>query len=175
MEFQKFPKIARLSRNCIITEKIDGTNAQIYIGKDEEFLTGSRKRWITPENDNAGFAKWAMEHKEELLQLGPGRHFGEWWGLGIQRKYDLDEKRFSLFNVERWTEENTPNCCHVVPILYSGMFTTHIIATILGHLDYTGSLAAPGFMNPEGIVIFHTASGTLFKKTIKDDEKPKGA
>jgi hypothetical protein len=29
VEFAGFPKIARLSRECVITEKIDGTNAQI--------------------------------------------------------------------------------------------------------------------------------------------------
>jgi hypothetical protein len=28
-------------------------------------------------------------------------------------------------------------------------------------------------MNPEGVVIYHTASGQLFKKTIENDEKPK--
>jgi len=46
MEFVSFPKIARLSRECVITEKIDGTNASIYIGNDGNenpvFLTGSR-------------------------------------------------------------------------------------------------------------------------------------
>ena len=102
-EFQEFQKIARLSRNCSITEKIDGTNACIYIGEDGEFLTGSRTRWITPEDDNYGFAKWALAHKDELMALGPGRHFGEWWGSGCQRGYGLTngEKRFSLFNTSR--------------------------------------------------------------------------
>jgi hypothetical protein len=28
-------------------------------------------------------------------------------------------------------------------------------------------------MDPEGIVIYHTAAGTLFKKTCVDDHKPK--
>lgn len=31
MEFQGFQKIPRLSRECIITEKIDGTNAFIEV------------------------------------------------------------------------------------------------------------------------------------------------
>ena len=69
MEFQEFPKIARLTRECTITEKIDGTNASIYIGENGEFLVGSRSRWITPEEDNYGFAKWALANKEELLKL----------------------------------------------------------------------------------------------------------
>jgi hypothetical protein len=103
--FESFPKIGRLSRNCTITEKIDGTNAQIYIGEDGEFLTGSRNRWVTPgKQDNYGFSRWAHEHKDELMTLGPGRHFGEWWGLGIQRGYGLQEKRFSLFATHRWRD-----------------------------------------------------------------------
>src|SRR5882724_293770 len=103
MEFTEFNKIARLSRNCVVTEKLDGTNASIVIGEAGEFLVGSRTRWITPEDDNYGFARWAHTHKEELLTLGPGQHFGEWWGNGIQRKYGLSEKRFSLFNTARWS------------------------------------------------------------------------
>src|SRR3990167_1858406 len=87
MEFKEFPKIARLSREAIVTEKIDGTNASVFIGEDGMFLTGSRSGWITPEKDNYGFSRWAHVHKDELLKLGPGMHYGEWWGQGIQRKY----------------------------------------------------------------------------------------
>ena len=122
MDFIPFPKMPRLSREVIITEKIDGTNAQIFIADDcETMLVGSRNRWITPVDDNAGFARWCEENYEELLKLGPGRHFGEWWGRGIQRNYGLKEKRLSLFNVDRWARAR-PDCCHVVPVLYRGMF-----------------------------------------------------
>jgi hypothetical protein len=41
-------------------------------------------------------------------------------------------------------------------------------------LERAGSAAAPGFMEPEGIVVWHEAAGTLFKKTILDDDAPKG-
>ena len=177
MEFESFAKISRLSRDIVITEKIDGTNAQVYIGEDEEFLIGSRNRWITPESDNAGFARWATENKEELLELGVGRHFGEWWGQGIQRRYNLKEKRFSLFNTHRWGDDGVdkrPACCHVVPVLYSGAFDTAKIEEVLADLAEHGSYASEGFMNPEGIVIFHTAGNLLFKKTIKNDGVPKG-
>ena len=174
-EFEEFPKIARLSRECIITEKLDGTNAQVFIGEDGEFLVGSRNRWITPEDDNYGFARWAMDHKEELLALGPGRHFGEWWGQGIQRKYPIGEKRFSLFNVSRWGDDAVrPACCHVVPTLYKGEFTTAAVENCIKNLRELGSVAAPGFMNPEGVVVFHLAAGIGFKKTIEKDEVPKG-
>ena len=94
IDFKEFPKMARWSREVIITEKIDGSNASIYIGENDEFLTGSRTRWINPDDDNFGFSRWAHENKEELLKLGSGIHFGEWWGCGIQRKYGLSEKRF---------------------------------------------------------------------------------
>ena len=175
MEFQKFNKIARLSRDCVITEKIDGTNAQICITEEGEFLVGSRRRWITPGDDNFGFAKWAHENKEELMKLGVGHHYGEWWGQGIQRKYNMDKKMFSLFNTYRWADdEDIPKCCRIVPILYKGIFNTNSADEMLQHLKKNGSLASPGFMDPEGIVIFHKHSGTLFKKTIKNDELPKG-
>ena len=107
--------------------------------------------------------------------LGPGRHFGEWWGSGIQRGYGLPkgEKRFSLFNVKRWTE-NRPQCCYVVPVLYQGDFDTGVNLDTMKTLAYGGSLAAPGFMKPEGVVIYHTAGNVLFKKTFEKDEKGKG-
>jgi len=174
IEFSPFAKIARLTRQMIVTEKIDGTNASIYIGEDGSFLTASRNRWITPENDNAGFAKWATEHKDELINLGVGHHFGEWWGQGIQRGYGLTEKRFSLFNVSRWEDEEVrPKCCGVVPILYRGMFDTKVVDDLVAHLAIHGSYAVDGFMKPEGVVVYHVASGIMFKKTIEKDETPK--
>jgi hypothetical protein len=171
IEFQGFPKMARLTRDCLITEKIDGTNAQVCIGEDGEFRVGSRTRWITPDNDNFGFARWAYEHKDELLKLGPGRHFGEWWGAGIQRKYGQKEgKFFSLFNVLKWADVNVrPACCLCVPVLYRGLFDTVEINGVLEHLKTTGSWVVPGFMNPEGIIVHHLAAGVSFKKTLQDD------
>lgn len=77
--FEGFPAIPRLKRQCVITEKIDGTNAQICILEDNRIIAGSRTRWITPEDDNFGFARWVKEHEDELRLLGPGSHFGEWW------------------------------------------------------------------------------------------------
>jgi hypothetical protein len=170
--FIEFPKMPRLSREVIVTEKIDGTNAQVHITDDGLILAGSRTRWISPEADNFGFAAWVRDNAEELTKLGPGSHFGEWWGAGIQRRYGLTEKRFSLFNVDRWSEDR-PACCHVVPVLYRGTFDTARIDEQLESLRRCGSAAAPGFMNPEGIVVFHIAGRVGFKKTIHKDEVPK--
>ena len=212
-EFEEFPKIARLSRSCVITEKLDGTNAQVHIqalGSNaalDPVLTlavvdglgvraGSRNRWLTAAADNFGFARWAIENAPALVQLGEGRHFGEWWGSGIQRGYGLPkgEKRFSLFNVARWhaaggsprltysadprlqpkSSSEAPACCSVVPVIADGIFDTALIAGSMATLAERGSMAAPGFMKPEGVVIYHEASGQLFKKTLEKDDAPKG-
>jgi hypothetical protein len=189
MEFQKFPSIARLSRDVIVTEKIDGTNAQIFIALDgDQMLIGSRTRWITPAEDNYGFAAWCMANEDEIRKLGPGRHFGEWWGPGVQRGYGIKEKRLSLFNVARWhlageiprlihtqdpriikTTHELPTCVGLVPVLWQGIFDTGMIEGVLTHLAATGSKASPGFMTPEGIVAFHVNGNVGFKKTLGDD------
>jgi hypothetical protein len=192
VEFVEFPKMARLSRECIVTEKIDGTNACIKITEDGGFLTGSRTRWITPSDDNYGFSRWAHGNKNQLMKLGPGTHFGEWWGSGCQRGYGLSngEKRWSLFNVARWClageepqriptadpriekyQQVLPECCHLVPVLYRGIFDTFHVENALSVLKVFGSKASPGFMRPEGVVCYHVAGNIGFKKTIeKDDE-----
>lgn len=175
MKFSPFPKIARLSREMVITEKLDGTNASIFLGENGEFLTASRTRWITPQDDNFGFAAWAHDNKNELLRLGPGHHFGEWWGRGIQRNYGQKERHFSLFNVHRWADpEARPACCQVVPQLCRVLFSSSVIENVMLLLKENGSAAAPGFMNPEGVMIYHTAARTMFKKTFDHDEEGKG-
>lgn len=193
-EFKEFAKIYRFSRPCIITEKIDGTNGLVHITEDGQFFTGSRSRWITPEQDNYGFSKWAHEHKDELMTLGPGSHFGEWWGQGIQRNYGLKEKRWSMFNVSRWylhgtepkqfatpdprvfkSQQVLPPCVGLVPVLWQGGFDdiTALVSICLSDLKRDGSKAAPGFMKPEGIVIYHVQGNILLKKTLEKDDQSK--
>ena len=174
--FVEFPKIARYNRGIVITEKIDGTNAQVYVNDTgDRAYAGSRSRWITPEDDNHGFARWVRQNHDELLRLGPGSHFGEWWGAGIQRRYGLTEKRFSLFNTARWTAESPPPaCCHVVPVLHHGLITKVDVLQVLDNLRTGGSVAAPGFMNPEGIVVYHVPSRNLYKMTLDKNDEHKG-
>lgn len=211
MQFQPFPKIPRLFRDIVITEKLDGTNASILIleeplsdgspygfdGNVEAFkknrtwtdgsrhvFCGSRNRWITPAQDNYGFAAWVANNIEKLLNLGHGHHFGEWWGQGIQRNYGLKEKRFSLFNTHRWGRHGEEGQqaffekfgCYVVPVLHEGGFSfqERTIEDVLLYLKITGSLAAPGFMNPEGIIVYHKAGDHLYKVLLENDDKPKG-
>ncbi len=198
--FVPFPKIARLSREVIVTEKIDGSNACVFVSDDGLSLrAASRTRWITPGDDNFGFARWCEANTAELLKLGPGRHYGEWWGSGIQRGYGLPkgEKRFSLFNVARWADRHTvppesensrlvdldtmkwaPACCYVVPVLARASgFEALDAPGVMQLLGFGGSCAAPGFMKPEGIVIFHAQGNVAFKKTFDKDDagKDRGA
>jgi len=73
--FQAFPKIPRLFREFVMTEKLDGTNAQVLITplaavaleeRDKAVdvvdglavFAGSRARFVTPADDNFGFAEW---------------------------------------------------------------------------------------------------------------------
>lgn len=164
------------AQHILITEKIDGTNASIWINDDcTELLCGSRTRWITPESDNFGFATWAYANKDVLLGLGKGTHFGEWWGLGIQRCYNMRERRFSLFNTTRWdTPEQQERLASidgvgVVPTLYQGPFSEEIIDKTMDDLWANGSSASSGFRNPEGIVIYMPGTRSLFKKTFGDN------
>ena len=173
--FEPWPKISRYNRTITVTEKVDGTNSAVYIPNDGLTIhAASRTRWITPEDDNYGFARWVSEHTEELLKLGPGYHFGEWWGAGIQRNYGLKEKRFSLFNTSRWSDpESRPACCGVVPVLTSGPICDIDVRAILNRLRESGSVAAPGWMSPEGVVVYHSASRTLYKMTLDNQDAHK--
>ena len=172
-EFKAYSSIPRLFRGCTVTEKLDGTNAIVHISDDGVTVTaGSRNRWLSLEHDNYGFGRWVSEHEAELKSLGPGYHYGEWWGCGIQRRYGLSEKRFSLFNVGRWgtggpDADKLPACCGVVPVLYEGEFSQGHIMECLAGLKATGSVAAPGFMDPEGIVVL--VNRNLFKVTLGGD------
>lgn len=206
-DFVSFPKIARLSRDVVITEKLDGTNASIWIDRPEDVSpasqdiigfvvtegapaivrAGSRNRFIVPGRDNFGFATWVEAHLAEIADLGIGVHHGEWWGKGIGRGYGLTEKRFSLFNTSRWLMGVTrpdgedewvptaPLCCHVVPLLYVGPFETGQVESSLNLLRAIGSVAAPGFDKPEGVVVYHTAANVMFKKTFEHDNEGKWA
>lgn len=182
-EFQKFDKIPRL-RTCtlVVTEKLDGTNGQVYVPEDprDKVLVASRNRWIIPGKitDNYSFAEWVEANAEALRRLGPGRHYGEWWGAGIARGYGLTERRWSLFDSSRWTgklPEGLPSNVHVVPVLgvrqlwNAELGTARIIDEAILQLQLKGSVAAPGYRNPEGIVVRAGYHGQLYKFTLDGD------
>lgn len=174
--FAPFPKLSRISRSVIITEKLDGTNAQVIVTNDGRVGAASRNRLISVDDDNYGFAAWVEANKDELVKLGPGRHFGEWYGKGIQRNYGLSERRFALFNGGQWGDAAIrPACCDVVPVLKVTDQGFVNIEEVMEELWSKGSVAVPGYMNPEGIVLFHSASKTLYKKTFEHDGQGKWA
>ena len=179
--FKAWPKIPRIeNRKELYTEKIDGTNACIIIQEYDLFQerekslinkyginnklyciwAQSRTRLIYPHDDNYGFASWVKENAEELIKLGPGYHYGEWWGKGIQRGYGQDEKIFSLFNTAR-DPLSLPACVRQVPIIQAD--TVEEAKQILIN---NGSLAAPGFMDIEGVVVFDYNTKTYWKAII---------
>lgn len=47
------------------------------------------------------------------------------------------------------------------------------VSDLMSSLFVGGSMASPGFMRPEGIVIFHTKANMGFKKTFEKDETGK--
>lgn len=196
IEFKEWPKTPRLMRNITVTEKIDGTNAAIGIipsdDQDDPSIIAhidtvdgifgvyaqSRTRLITPgkSTDNYGFAGWVQANAGELVELlGEGLHYGEWWGNGIQRRYGMAEKWFSLFNTERYHgfAERTSLNITSVPVLYQGPNDTEAIAMCLNDLREDGSVAAPGFMNPEGICVYQAASRQISKVTLDKNDAGK--
>lgn len=152
---------------------------------------GSRNRWLTPDSDNFGFASWVNGNLSNLVKLGPGNHYGEWFGKGIQRGYGLDERRFALFNVARWFDpreddatgyrftmpnaEPCPDVCTVVPILRHGQGENLSVdvAAALCSLRIVGSSLVDGWDRPEGVVVYHMAAGQYFKVLLENDNIPK--
>lgn len=201
IEFKPFTKMPRLRDEYMyITEKLDGTNAQVFIYEkfspetdvkvdlDEieafpnkekvqgavpvrEMRIGSRNRYINSVMDNYGFAGWCYEHKEELMKLPPGRHYGEWWGPGIQRGYSTKFKQFSMFNQSLRAIKEIIPCINFAPILYEGEFNLEKIEEVMNSLKENGSAASPGFMEPEGVVIYLKKANLMFKKTYDDRHK----
>jgi hypothetical protein len=159
MEFITWKKIPRLvNEEYTFTEKIDGTNCCIAIDTDGSFHCQSRTRIITRDDDNFGFAKWVYTNWDELSKLGPGYHFGEWWGKGIQRGYNLEEKRFSVFY---YHNELPTTLVHRVPNL--GVNSAEEAVEVL---KTQGSLASPGYMKPEGVVMYCRLTNSRYKIII---------
>ena len=155
---------------------------------------GSRTRWITPKADNFGFARWVEGNARELMALGEGIHFGEWFGSGIQRGYGLvnGDKRFALFNTGRWVGSSNgvydklsgnplkqpirAENLTVVPQLHYGALRDSSgacqIEQHLKRLQFAGSQAVPGFEYPEGVMVYFEALKTYSK--VPFDPNPKG-
>ena len=171
IEFQPWQKIGRGSPfNVTVTEKIDGTNGCIVIQDGDVVAVQSRKRFITPDDDNFGFARWVDENKDDLLSLGDGHHYGEWAGPGIQKNpHNLDRKTFFLFNTFRWNDDNPnrPQCCSVVPVLYQGELTPTRLDFIMAKLLHTSEQSG---YQAEGVIVYYHSMRTYSKHTYQNSE-----
>jgi len=94
--------------------KLHGTNASIVFPENGEPYCQSRSQIVTPEQDNAGFAKWV----DTWINKTPGvygwlRHgfvvYGEWCGQGIQKGVAISQvpKNFIVFAVRLIEGENS--------------------------------------------------------------------
>lgn len=174
-EFKSFGEIKQLSKMQMhITQKIHGTNAQVYIFAKEngelDLVCGKRSGWCYPESDNAGFANFVHQNKEDFIEnLGLGRHDGEWAGPGINSGEGLSEKTFVLFDHWRWPPGRPlPPRTVVVPVLYQGPIDLSKVAEVMEDLKANGSKLVPGFMRPEGIVV--SFAGVRYKKVFTAEE-----
>jgi hypothetical protein len=161
------------------------TDDQVRVGSDVYRVTAqSRKRLIYPGKgpdggslDNYGFAAWVQSNAARLVEtFGQGLHFGEYWGKGINRAYGIEGRRFSLFN----TDKHKGLCADIggvqvepVPVLYQGMFSDESIKGALADLAYNGSVAAPGFMNAEGVCVWHSQTRSVWKVTLDNNDAGK--
>lgn len=173
-EFKEFGKIAKYSPlKMVITQKLNGTNAQIHIFAKEDgeldLVCGSRNRWIYPDDDNFGFAAFVHENKAEFIEkLGVGTHYGEWAGPGINSGEGLTQKTLALFSPIARYPNGLPNRCVTVPILYEGAYNLDIIEECAENLKTNGSKLVPGFMRPEGVVV--NVNGKLYKYVFDPEE-----
>ena len=158
-EFIKWKSIPRFENEKYhFNEKIDGTNACIVINPDGSYFCQSRTRIISPDSDNFGFARWVKENEREILKLGDGRWYGEWWGLGIQRGYEQKQKNFSLFYYPGELPTELVQRVPTIPV--------KSVDECISFLKENGSLAAPGYMKPEGAVVYHSLAQSRYKIII---------
>lgn len=87
--------------------KLHGTNAAVGFDENGEIFTQSRTQLITPEKDNAGFAKWVKANEQVFPKLVSTIIYGEWCGQGINGGTGISQlpKMFVPFAVQtgdRW-------------------------------------------------------------------------
>lgn len=206
IQFEAWPKTPRLFRDIVVTEKVDGTNSAVIIeeitedtepselrlaaverdGKHYEVAAQSRNRLIFPgkTTDSYGFAAFVQHNAEALFDLlGPGRHFGEWWGRGVGKRYKgalVNIRGFALFNTARhkglheWLPGFNGEQILLEPVvtLYEGPFSEQKINDVLVSLEKHGSYMSP-FDTAEGIVVFHTQSRQVYKVTLDGQDAGK--
>jgi len=119
MKFKEYQHIERYGTDevegiqkgkCHIFYKIDGTNGSVWV-ENGEIKTGSRKRELTLENDNAGFCQYIMQNEriKRFLETYPNyRLYGEWLVPNAIKTYQKEAwRRFYVFDVAKHKEDET--------------------------------------------------------------------
>jgi hypothetical protein len=169
VEFEAWPKIPRaVLGDCVMSLKMDGTNACVIIKEGAIVGVQSRKRLINvgKENDNYGFATYVSLNEDKFLALGEGRHYGEWAGLGIQKNpHNLPNKQFFLFNTRRWGEHNPPpEGISVVEVLHHGEYTRARVDEVMNELKTRSDTEG---WKAEGIVVYFPKLDAMEKHTFE--------
>lgn len=180
--FPAYPKTKRLESETItISEKIDGTNGLIrvrtHLDGTKDILAGSRSKWLFTDGtktwDNHGFGQWVRDNELELSKLPDGDHYGEWYGRGINRNYGMKDRKFMLFNRERYVNlEEIPNCVELETVLFNNASIYGIDVVINGleiEMDEKGSTHVPGFDRPEGLILRFKLAGKVYKEIFSKD------
>ncbi len=200
-EFHAWGKTTRVDSPVVVTEKIDGTNGVIFVDPETHNVwAGSRNRWLvgitesgyqmwqspkmdvaaTPAVDNYGFGQYVCDNHQALAHLlGDGHHYGEWWGQGIARGYAQNVKRFQVFDVRHSADPGWDDAAWqaarlgTVPVMYEGPMDHVAIDICSSTLLKRGSVIAPGYMHPEGLVVRFDHNGVRFKKVLDKVGPPK--
>ena len=95
--------------------KLHGTNAGVHIKPSGQVIAQSRDRFITPGDDNYGFAKWVDENEGYFASLAINRNpvtiYGEWCERDVL-EIDIAKQRRGPQN-ERVGFEFYPEVCRV--------------------------------------------------------------
>lgn len=198
MDFEKYQHVERYGTvetegvefgKCYIFPKIDGTNGSIWSDKGAIF-SGSRKRQLSDEEDNAGFNKWVIDNigtKWQLFLFHPElRLYGEWLVPHTLKTYeDSAWKNFYVFDVmegDRYLtyEEYQPlmekfGIDYIPPI---AIIENPSYEKLIGFLDRNTFLIKDGQGFGEGIVIKNYSYRNRFgrqtwAKIVRNESKTK--
>jgi hypothetical protein len=139
----------------------------------------NRERMVTPDQrDVQGVAAWVKAHAGAIAEtLGPGIHFGEWWGYKICRGYGLPagDRRFSLFNTARWgfIDGTQVPSLYTVPVLWEGPLEDNwnTVREQMDKLHEQGSSAVPGYRYPAGVLLYHASADAMMRHVFKGEER----
>lgn len=95
--------------------KLHGTNAAVQVHSNGTIVCQSRESIITPEKDNAGFARWVMSNKDAWQEAADYVVYGEWIGPGIQKNVAVSQIPKKVFAVFAARQLNKPENLIVEP------------------------------------------------------------